>query len=595
MATTSTIFDILSAQFGAAFKAIGADAALGTVRLSDRPDLAQFQCNGALAAAKQLGQNPRAIAEQVIAALTEDNKATFRQLEIAGPGFINLSLTDEALAQAAAPLSQDTRLGCPTYADNTPVMVDYGGYNVAKELHIGHIRATLIGWSLVQIMRFAGHKVTGDVHLGDWGTQMGMLIEAVKAEQPDLPYFDPDFTGPYPAESPITLADLNRLYPAASILHKENDGKNPHADLNRQATAELQAGRPGYVALWQHFVNLSIPEIKADLEPYGVEFDLWHGESTVADVMPPMIAKLKDQGTAIADDGAWIIPIQTENGKDLAPVMLVKRDGGVTYHTSDMGTIVNRVENMGITDMLYVVDGRQSFHFKQVFAACYKGDIVPPEAKLEHIAFGTINGPDGKPFKTRSGETVKLKDVTKLVTDAAAKRLAKQGKAQDLTSEAQAKIAQQVGMAAIKFADLSNTRTTDYVLDLDAFSSFEGKTGPYLLYSVIRLRSILAKAAEQQLNSGEIKLTNTADRALALQLLLLPKAFEQTYMKREPHHLCTFLFELAQAFSRFYNDCHIMDATDPATQAGWLRLCELTLKELELGLTLLGIDIPERM
>lgn len=594
---TANVLDLLSGIIGKGFVELGANQRLGLVTLSDRPDLAQFQCSGAMQAARQLKRNPRDIAHGIVANINPTHLRLFTKVEVAGPGFINMTLTDQALAELVNNLVDDDRQGCPLFNQGDTMVIDYGGYNIAKELHIGHIRSTLIGWCLVKLMRFAGHEVVGDVHLGDWGTQMGMIIEAVKAEQPDLPYFDEHHTGPYPDEPPFTLEDLNRFYPTAAAAHKANEGDNPQADRNRQATAELQAGRRGYLALWQHIVNVSLAEIRSDIGPFGVVFDKWLGESDAQPHIPSLVNFLQEEGFAIESikDGkvAWVVSVEDELGDGTAAVMIVKSDGGVTYHTTDLATISMRVLDDHAQHILYLTDNRQILHFQQLFVAARKAGLVNDSVGLEHAYFGTIKGPDGKPFKTRSGDTVKLKDVTTMVTDAARKRLREQAAEQGWTDAELEETALKVGMAAIRFFDLKNDRTSDYMLDLENFISFEGKTGPYVQYAAVRIASILTQS--KNLPRGGVVLTNVYDQALALQLLLLPSAYQLAYAERKPHHLCTFVFELAQAFNAFYRHCRIKDEEDVAVQAGWLQLCELTLAQLKLVLDLLGIDIPARM
>lgn len=557
---------------------------------------AQFQCNGAMAAARALKRAPRQLAEEWVGLLSDEERALFSTLEVAGPGFINISLTDEVLAARSRLALADERLCAPRAGSPERVYIDFGGYNVAKQLHIGHLRSTIIGDTLQRVCRFMGDTVVSDVHLGDWGTQMGMLIEAVREEQPALPYFE-DATPPegFPAESPISLADMNRLYPAASGRAKEDEEFRARAS---RATAELQRGHAGYRALWRHFVSLSVAEVKHDIAPFGVEFDLWCGESDAQPLIPGLVAQLKEEGRAELSEGAWIVPIVDEKGEPMVPLMLLKRDGGATYHTSDLATIVTRVRE-GADRALYVVDARQEMHFRQVFAAAAQTSLGARASggvvALEHVKFGTINGADGRPFKTRSGDTVKLRDVVEMAVEAARARLDEGGLLADADEVTRAAVAQAVAVAAIKFGDLSNHRASDYILNLSDFCSFEGKTGPYLLYAAVRVKSILSKAAERGLEAGPIVLRGEHDRALALALSRLPGVVAQVHAKKTPHLLCEYLFELSQSFSSFYQHCNIVREEDEAQRAGWLSLAALCLKTLTTGLGLLGVEVPERM
>ena len=584
------IEDALSALFAQKGAALGIPERFAAVLYSNKG--AQFQCNGAMASARELKRAPRQIAEAWLEAFSEEERALFSTLEVAGPGFINISLSDEALAARAQATLEDERLLVPRRAEPERVYIDFGGYNVAKQLHIGHLRSTIIGDTLQRVLRFMGDEVISDVHLGDWGTQMGMLIEAVREEQPELPYFvdETPVTG-FPSEPPISLEDMNRLYPSASARCKDDPELKAQAS---RATSELQRGHVGYRALWRHFVELSIAEVKRDIAPFGVEFDLWLGESDVQPLMPLLIERLKEEGRAELSEGALIVPIEDAKGEPMVPVMLLKSDGGATYHTSDIATIHMRLQERA-DRILYVVDARQEMHFKQVFAAIQQSSLGAQGVELEHVKFGTINGADGRPFKTRSGDTVKLRDVVDMAIEAARARLAEGELLTDADEETREAVAREVAVAAIKFGDLSNHRSSDYILNLDDFCAFEGKTGPYLLYAAVRVKSILSKASERGIERGPIKLSGGADRALALELTKLPSVLEMVHQKKTPHLLCEHLFQLSQSFSSFYQQCNIVREEDPALQAGWLSLVSLCLQTLELGLSLLGIEVPERM
>lgn len=595
------IQEALSALFRDHAERLGIPVEHAQVHYSNKG--AQFQCNGALASARALKRSPRQIAEMWIDAIREAEPDTFASLEIAGPGFININISDETLKQKVAYIRSDERFGVPTVERAEKVYIDFGGYNVAKQLHIGHLRSTIIGETLRRTLKFMGDEVIGDVHLGDWGTQMGMLIEAVRELNPELPYFhdDPQAEpeGGYPEESPITLEDMNRLYPEASARSKSDPEVRRRAS---EATAKLQAGHRGYRSLWRHFVELSIAEIKRDIAPFNVHFDLWLGESDAQPVIPELIDQLTRDGYAQESDGALIVPLENERGDEMVPLMLRKSDGGATYHTSDLATLTTRIRE-GADRVLYVVDARQEMHFKQVFQAAYKTKLANPELRLEHVKFGTINGEDGRPFKTRSGDTVKLRDVVQLAIDAAATRSEENQEGEDANTDTDAKananadaeLAQTVAVAAIKFGDLSNHRASDYILKLADFCAFEGKTGPYLLYACVRIQSIFNKAQERGLTPGEIIITNDADRALAFELTRLPLVLTSVHEKLTPHLLCEYLFELSQRFSVFYQRCNIIREEDPAVQASWLALIALCRETLILGLDLLGLESPERM
>lgn len=583
--------DLLTARFAAAFAALGLDPAHGAVTVSDRPDLGQFQCNGALPAAGRAQRNPRELAQAVLDALPD--RGGLAELTIAGPGFINITLADAALAAHTREVAADERLGCPTSAPALDVVIDFGGPNVAKPLHVGHLRSAIVGDSLQRLFRFVGHHVVSDVHLGDWGLQMGLLLAALADAHPDWPYFDPDQSGPFPAESPVTMEDLQAIYPEAAARSKAEPGFLERA---RQATGELQAGRPGYRALWRHFVTTSVSSLKADYDALGIHFDLWLGESDADVRVPAMIAHLKNSGQATLSDGALVVDVgEAADSQPIPPLMLMKSDGALLYATTDLATIEQRVDDYDPDLILYVVDRRQSLHFQQLFRAAEKTGLAG-RAALEHIAFGTMNGPDGKPFKTREGGVMQLGDLLAMVTAAAVRRLDEGEIATDYPSAERDAVARAVGLAALKFADLVNHRLTDYVFDLERFASFEGRTGPYLLYSAVRAKAIGRKAAEAGLAAGPIgEPADDHDRALMLLLGQLPDIVQKAYLERAPNHLCEYAFQLATAFNAFYHHHHILREPDRARQASWLALTLLAGRTLEHVLSLLGLSVPERM
>ncbi len=587
-----SLLEALTERFAAAFEQLGLDGSFGAVVVSQRPELAQFQCNGALPAAKPAGRNPRELAQEVTAVVDRDT--LIADLDVAGPGFINITLTDEAVARWAQAAADDHRLGVPSKEQPLNLIVDYGGPNVAKAMHVGHLRATIIGDSLQRLARFVGDQVTTDIHFGDWGTQMGMLLIAVEEAQPDLPYFDPEFSGDYPESSPVTLADLQELYPAMAAQAKSDANL---ADRIARATFELQRGRPGYRALWQHFVTVSQTSQRRDFHDLGVDFDLWYGESTVEDLIEPMIDHLVESGVARQSQGALVVDVAQESDKaDIPPLLLTKTDGAYLYSSTDVATIQLRVTSLGADAIWYVVDGRQALHFEQVFRASRKGGILPEHVDAEHIGFGTMNGPDGRPFQTRKGGVIRLADLIDMVKEAALAELASRELATDYSIEERDEIATRVGLAALKYGDLSNQRTTNYTFDLTRFTSFEGKTGPYLLYPAVRTSSLLAKAAELGFEAGPIvPPTREVERNLILRLLRLPETIQRTYATRSPNHLAEFAYEVASDINRFWEHCNVLREPDPARRASWLTLVETSGRLLRQVLDLLGISVPERM
>ncbi len=577
----------LSRIAGQAFAAEGLAESFGRIQIADRPDLAQFQCNGALAAAKAAKSNPRAIAEKIAARLKAN--PIFSKVEIAGPGFLNLDLADAALDARAASL--DPGKGANTGAGKT-VVIDFGGPNVAKPMHVGHLRSSIIGDCLQRLYRANGWKVVSDVHLGDWGLQMGQLISEVEIEGTSPIYFDVNFVGPYPDEPPVTMDELETLYPRASAACKADPAR---LEAARRATVDLQAGRPGYRALWRHFVKVSEHGLQREFGSLGVTFDLWNGESSVDALIAPMIDDLKFRGIAEISEGALVVAVaKDDDKKPLPPLILVKSEGGVLYGTTDLATIIERVREQDPDLILYVVDHRQHGHFEQVFRAAAKANLSG-KAQLEHVGYGTMNGADGKPFKTRAGGVMKLHDLIAMATAEAQKRLAEQNIGADFSADERAEIARKVGIATIKFADLSHMRTTDYIFDLERFSTFEGKTGPYLQYAAVRIQSMLRRAREQGFAVGTPAIHSPEERRLILQLLSLQDVLAAAEDKRAPNILCEFAFELAQNFSRFYSEHHVLSESDAGLRAARLGLCALVLAVLTRILTLLGIEIPERM
>ena len=560
----------------AAFAAEGLSEAFGRVTPSDRPDLADFQSNGALAAAKAARANPRDIAARVAERLKTDPRLA--AVEIAGPGFINLKLTDAALSARAEEIAADPRAGGETVAVPRRVLVDYGGPNVAKPMHVGHLRASIIGESIKRLFRWRGDEVLGDAHFGDWGFQMGLLIVAVGDEGID------------PAA--LTLDDLERLYPLAAAKAKADTA---FRDRARKATAELQAGREDYRALWLRFVEVSRTALKREFHALGVDFDLWKGESDADPLMAGMVEDLRAKQLLVPDQGAEIVRVAREDDKrEVPPLIVVSSEGSAMYGATDLATVLDRKQTFGPDLVLYVVDQRQADHFDQVFRAAYLAGYAAG-GSLEHIGFGTMNGPDGKPFKTREGGVLKLHDLITMATDKARERLHEAGLGAELPPAEFEATAHKVAVAALKFADLSNFRGTSYVFDLDRFMSFEGKTGPYLLYQAVRIKSLIRRAEGEGAAPGPIAVAEPAERDLVLTLDAFDQALVDAYDKRAPNAIAEHAYRLAQSFSRFYAACPILQAPDGATRASRLALARTTLAQLEQSLALLGIETPERM
>ena len=579
----------LAEALASAFAAEGLGPEYGRVTASDRPDLADFQCNGALAAAKAAKANPRDIAARIAQRIAGDPRLS--GVEIAGPGFINLKVADAFLSRRANAIAADERRGAALVASPRKVVVDYAGPNVAKPMHVGHLRSSIIGESIKRLFRFRGDQVWGDAHFGDWGFQMGLLIVAVSDEQPGLAFFA-EGDGPFPDRSPVTLEDLERLYPLAAGKAKTD---TDYRDRARRATAELQSGRPGYRALWRHFVIVSRTALEREFHALGVDFDLWNGESDADPLIPGMVEDLKAKGLAVPDQGALIVRVAREGDKrEVPPLLVLSSEGSAMYGTTDLATVLDRREKIDPALILYVVDQRQADHFEQVFRAAVLSGYAA-EGELEHIGFGTMNGADGKPFKTREGGVLKLHDLIEMTRAKARERLHEAGLGAELSTVDFEATAHKVAVAALKFADLSNFRGTSYVFDLDRFTSFEGRTGPYLLYQAVRIKSLLRKALEQKAQAGTIVVAEPAERELALVLDAFDQAAIEAYDKRAPNSLAEHAYRLAQVFSKFYAACPVLGADDQDVRASRLSLAKATLAQLELTLDLLGIETPEVM
>ena len=579
--------DLLSAAVARAFEAAGYDGAYGRVTASNRPDLCQFQCNGALPAAKQYHKSPMAIAGDVAAQLQD---SLFARVQTAAPGFLNLDVSDEALARYLEAMAADDRFGVEPAAMGRTVVLDYGGPNVAKPLHVGHLRSAIIGESVKRLLRFAGCRVIGDIHMGDWGLQMGLIIAEVRERRPELPYFDEAFAGPYPEEAPFTISELEEIYPAASAKSKVDEA---FAAKAHDATFQLQQGRPGYRALWRQIMAVSVADLKKNYGRLEVDFDVWYGESDAQPYIGPMLADLKARGLARESDGALVMDVAREDdAKEMPPCILMKSDGATLYATTDLATLVQRERDFHPDEVLYVVDKRQSLHFEQVFRAARKAGIVRPETDLTFLGFGTMNGRDGKPFKTREGGVMRLETLIAEVTDFVSKKIAEN---QTVAAGDQGDTAHKIALAALKYGDLSNAPTKDYIFDLDRFSAFEGNTGPYLLYTIVRIKSILARYDGDASAARLQPPADGAQRDLMLALTRLADNLSVACRDRAPNVLCAYIYELAGCANKFYHETKILSEEDPVRRAGYIALIDLTRRVLELCIGLLGFSAPEKM
>ena len=570
------------------FEELGYDKSAGKVNVSNRPDLCQYQCNGALACAKKYKKAPNAIAQEVVEKLKENE--IFSKLEIAGPGFINITLNDEFLVDYVNKMNTDERFGTSQATEIKKIIVDYGGANVAKPLHIGHLRSAIIGESIKRIAKYLGHDVIGDVHLGDWGLQMGMVISEVERRNPSLPYFDESFEGEYPEEAPFTIDELEDIYPYASKLAKSDEAVMEAA---KKATVELQQGRRGYVALWKHILNVSVNDLKKNYGALDVSFELWNGESDAQKFIPEMIESLKEKGFAKESEGALVFDVSEETDKSpVPPLLLLKSDGASLYGTTDLATVVERVRDLKADEIIYLADKRQGLHYEQFFRAAKKSGIANENTVLDFIGFGTMNGKDGKPFKTREGGVMRLADLINLIKEAGKEKL-KDNK--NIAEEDVEEISSKVGLAALKYGDLSNQASKDYIFDIERFASFEGNTGPYILYTIVRIKSILNRANMTDMNKAILVPQSETERNLMLQLIKFNEVIELSFRDRAPHKICEYIYELSNNFNRFYNDTRIVSEEDESKKASWLVLINLVKNVLEQCLDLLGMESVERM
>ena len=587
------ILDLISKEVSDAFEAAGYDKALGKCGVSNRPDLCEFQCNGAMAGAKQYHKAPFMIADEVAAKLSGNEM--FEKVDSVKPGFLNLTLSREFVRSYIVKMLHEKRFGVDLPGHEPTIVLDYGGPNVAKPLHVGHLRSAVIGESLKRILRYTGNKVVGDVHLGDWGLQMGLIITELKLQKPDLPYFDESYTGSYPKEPPFTLSELETIYPLASGKSKEDEAYKAAA---LEATKKLQDGDRGYRALWHHILNVSVSDLKKNYKNLNIDFDLWWGESTVHDIIPSMVDYFKDNGYAHESQGALVIDVTREDdAKELPPCIVLKSDGAALYATTDLATIRKRMDEYHPDAIYYVADKRQTLHFTQVFRSAHISKLVMPETDLQFVGFGTMNGSDGKPFKTRQGGVMRLESLISEIDEKMYSRI-KEGNA-DISDEEARKTSHQVALAALKYGDLSNQPSKDYIFDIDKFTSFEGDTGPYLLYTIVRIKSILAKYEEQsgkKAKDARLAVSGSDnEKALCLALTGFAEAVESAAKELMPNRICAYIYGLSNAFNSFYHETRILAEEDEAKKESYIALLYNTLRIMETGIDLLGFDAPERM
>lgn len=585
------IMEILEETLKKAFAEAGYDEKYARVTLSNRPDLCQFQCNGALPAAKEYKKAPLEIAEEMVKKL--EGHEMFLEISAQKPGFINMILSHEFLADYVNELSGDEMFGVKKAEKQETIVIDYGGANVAKPLHVGHLRSAIIGESIKRTAKYMGHKVIGDAHLGDWGLQIGLIITELKHRQPELVYFDESFDGEYPGEAPFTMADLEEIYPYASGYSKEHEDYKEEA---QGAVADLQAGRKGYLALWKHILDVSLEDLKKIYAKLNVDFDLWKKESDAQPYIPDMVQGMKDGGYAYIDQGALVVDVKEETDKkEIPPCMILKSNGATLYNTTDLATIVERRKLFNPDKIIYVVDKRQGLYFEQVFRCARKTKIIGEDVELIFVGFGTMNGKDGKPFKTRDGGVLRLENLLKEVTEEVEKKMADR----EMDEESRQDAAEKIALAAIKYGDLSNQAAKDYVFDMERFTSFEGNTGPYILYTTVRIKSLLRKLKEQgiEISEGQ-KILPAAEQTQTDVMLALAKwaeVVETAFAEQAPHKICQFVYELSDAFNKFYHENKIVTNEDETVRASHIVLSMQVLKVLECAIGLLGLESPERM
>lgn len=586
------MIDLITDEIGVAFEKAGYENSYAKVTLSNRPDLCEYQCNGAMAGAKAYHKAPIMIAEDVIANLTDTKY--IGETTAVKPGFINIKLNEEAAASYLNEMEEDENLGINKAENPKKIVLDYGGPNVAKPLHVGHLRSAIIGESIKRIARKMGHEVISDIHLGDWGYQMGLIITELKERQPELPYFDEAFEGEYPTEAPFTIGELEEIYPTASGKAKEDD---EYREKALHATYLLQNGHRGYTAIWNHIMHVSVTDLKKNYANLNVEFDLWKGESDAQAFIPDMIERLKADGYAHIDDGALVIDVAEESDtKEIPPCMIQKSDGASLYGTTDLATLVQRERDFKPDQVIYVVDKRQELHFVQVFRAAKKTGIVPEKTELKFLGFGTMNGKDGKPFKTREGGVMRLENLISEIEEEMYKKITDNRTVEESEAKATAKI---VGMSAIKYGDLSNQASKDYVFDVDRFTSFEGNTGPYILYTIVRIKSILNKYQNEGNRISGLVIAgadgNESEKALMLEIAKYNEVMENAYHDLAPHKICAYIYDLANAFNRFYHETKILSEEDEEKKKSYIALLILAKQVLESCIDVLGFEAPERM
>ncbi|MBE5876299.1 MAG: arginine--tRNA ligase [Lachnospiraceae bacterium] len=585
------ILELISEEMKSAFEAAGYDRELGKVTFSNRPDLCEFQCNGAMAGAKQYKKAPIMIANEVVEKLADSN--VFEKAEAVAPGFLNLTLKNEFVGSYIADMSESAKYGLEEAKNPLSIVIDYGGPNVAKPLHVGHLRSAIIGESVKRIARYVGHNVIGDIHLGDWGQPMGLIMNELKIRKPELVYFDESYTGEYPTEPPFTISELEEIYPFASKRSKEDAEYKENA---MACTFKLQSGVRGYRALWNHIIAVSVTDLKKNYEKLNVDFDLWNGESAVHDLIPGMVSYMKEGGYAYISDGALVVDVKEETDtKEYPPCMILKSDGAALYNTTDLATIMMRMEENKPDELIYVVDKRQDLYFEQVFRCARKTKLVKEDTKLKFLGFGTMNGKDGKPFKTREGGVMRLENLIKEINEEMLKKITDN---REISEEEAAETAKIVALSALKYGDLSNQASKDYIFDIDRFTSFEGDTGPYLLYTTVRIKSILAKYKESGCEPDVKALqapVSASEKELMLCLAQFNASIESAYEEIAPHKVCAYMYDLANAFNHFYHETKILAEEDAAKKAGWIALLVLTRDVLETCMDLLGFSAPERM
>lgn len=592
-----TLIDLITEQVTNAFTGQGYDAKYGKVTLSNRPDLCEYQCNGAMAAAKEYKCAPFMISDKIAQALAENE--LFESVESVKPGFINMKVSPAYLAKYVSDMKADEgRFGCDKAAHPKTIIVDYGGANVAKPLHVGHLRSAVIGESIKRIGKFMGHNMIGDVHLGDWGLQMGLIIVELKERKPDLVYYDESYTGEYPKEAPFTISELEDIYPTASKKSKEDEAFREAA---MEATSQLQAGRRGYRALLAHILDVSVTDLKKNYDNLNVSFELWKGESDAQPYIPDMVQMMKDKGFAYMSEGALVVDVKEDTDtKEIPPCIILKSDGASLYSTTDLATIVMRMQDYNPDAIIYLTDQRQSMHFVQVFRCARKTGLVGPDVELTHIGFGTMNGKDGKPFKTRDGGVMRLEYLLDEINEEMLKKITENQKEKenlDISEEEAKQTAKTVALAAVKYGDLSNQASKDYCFDIERFTSFEGNTGPYILYTIVRIKSILKKYTAKNLlpDAPILGAHSASEKNLMLVLSRFNAMMENAYEEKAPHKICAYIYELANAFNGFYHETKILSEEDFKVQASYIGLLVLTKNILETCIDVLGFSAPDRM